>query len=79
MTDLADKLAEVANGLLDDLLRPGNEIAWDQRIDAFKAISAYHLGLRRQSDKDSKPDGDPDAPGFAKWRAAANGGAVSDA
>lgn len=70
---IGDKLNDVAEALLDDLLLPGNALSWDQRIDAFKVLTAYHLGLCKQVGKDDKEPDDPDAFSFNKARARLNG------
>lgn len=78
-SEIADKLAKVANQLLDEILSgPGREMPFDQRLDALKTIGTYHLGVAKQSDKGPKLP-DDDGPNFVEWRKRAQGGERADA
>lgn len=61
------KLEEFAASLLDEMVARKDALTFDQRIDAFKALTAYHLGVERNSVK--KPDDDPGTgSSFRGWR-----------
>jgi hypothetical protein len=70
---IAAKLEQVAERLLDEILTSGEQIPFDKRLDALKALGSYHLGIARQSAKDSKVDDDDGGPSFAEWRKRAAG------
>jgi hypothetical protein len=76
---IANKLERVAEQLLDEMLKESSEMPFDQRLDALKVLSNYHLGVERQSDKGSKQEDEPGGPTFAEWRKRANGGERPDA
>lgn len=49
-SNLGEKLARLAEGVLDEMLSTDGETpkpTLDQRIDAIKVIGALHLGIRR--------------------------------
>lgn len=70
------KLNQLAENILDELLKAGNKVSLDQRIDALKAVGTLHLGLAKLAGK--MPKGDDDLPtDFSEIRKrvhAANGG-----
>ena len=76
---IASKLERVAEQLLDEMLSGSTEMKFDQRLDALKVLSNYHLGVERQSDKGSRQETDSGGPTFAEWRKRANGGERPDA
>lgn len=52
--NLGDKLTQLANGVLDELLRDPGSL--EQRMDAIKVIGTLHLGLKKISGKMAEED-----------------------
>lgn len=63
---IGDKLDALAESIID-LLRENKEIPFDQRIDAFKALTTYRLGMGRLDAK-LPEEPDPNAASFDKWK-----------
>jgi hypothetical protein len=66
---LKTELAGLALDLVKDVRREGAKL--EDRVDVFKAVSAYHLGSQRAF-KGKQPD-DPEAPSFKDIIKRANG------
>lgn len=68
---IGDKLDELAESIIDKLLAD-DDIALDQRVDAFKALTTYRLGMGRL---DAKLPEEADANGasFDKWKSELRG------
>lgn len=65
---IANKLEQVAEQLLDEILASREHIPFDGRLDALKVLGTYHLGIAKQSAKDSKLDEEEVGPTFTGWR-----------
>lgn len=68
MSTIGRDLDRLARNICDSLLSDHSKIPFGEKLDAFKALTAYHLGLQKMTRKDNGEDRDPTVPSLATIR-----------
>lgn len=68
MDEIGNKLNQLAERILDEILESGNGTTLDQQIDVLKAVGTLHLGMKKINAKLS-PDDDEGAASVPAMRA----------
>lgn len=63
---VAEGLATLAKSILDEAR--GGDVALDMRLDAFKAVTAYYVGVKKVNGKTDDSDDTEGAASFDQFR-----------
>lgn len=67
-----EKLEALANALLDDALSPDSEMPTKEKVEIFKPVAIWYLGVRKA--KKGEPDDESKGETFESLRERINGG-----